>query len=129
MGSASRLSPGLPWTRILLSEARDDYADDGAAECPHANDGPIGFCDERIRNAQEQAEAESNCPSGPRQAGRAGHWGLRGVRERANQLGAKLDIWSEVGRGTEVQIDVPAAIAYETAEKVRSWPFRLTKIS
>ena len=45
--------------------------------------------------------------------GRAGHWGLPGVRERAQQMGAELDLWSEAGKGTEVQLTVAAAIAYE----------------
>jgi signal transduction histidine kinase len=47
--------------------------------------------------------------------GRSGHWGLRGVRERAQQIGAKLDFWSERGAGTEVQLTVPAEVAYEQA--------------
>jgi signal transduction histidine kinase len=45
--------------------------------------------------------------------GRSGHWGLPGVRERAQQIGAKLDVWSEAGAGTEVQLIVAASIAYE----------------
>src|SRR5262250_2892863 len=45
--------------------------------------------------------------------GRSGHWGLRGVRERAQQIGAQLGFWSEAGAGTEVQLTVPAAVAYE----------------
>ena len=45
--------------------------------------------------------------------GRAGHWGLPGVRERAQKLGVRLDFWSESGAGTEVQLTVPAAVAYE----------------
>jgi signal transduction histidine kinase len=47
--------------------------------------------------------------------GTAGHWGLRGVRERAQQIGARLDFWSEAGAGTEVELTVPAAIAYDKA--------------
>jgi len=43
---------------------------------------------------------------------RAGHWGLPGVRERAQQMGAKLDVWSEAGAGTEVQLAVAASVAY-----------------
>jgi signal transduction histidine kinase len=46
-------------------------------------------------------------------AERAGHWGLRGIRERAQRIGAQLDLWSEAGAGTEVQLQVPAAIAYD----------------
>jgi signal transduction histidine kinase/streptogramin lyase len=45
--------------------------------------------------------------------GRAGHWGLPGVRERAQKLGVRLDFWSEAGAGTEVQLTIPAAVAYE----------------
>jgi signal transduction histidine kinase len=44
---------------------------------------------------------------------RTGHWGLPGVRERAEKIGAKLDVWSEAGAGTEVQLAVAASLAYE----------------
>jgi signal transduction histidine kinase len=47
-----------------------------------------------------------------KEGGRPGHWGLPGVRERALQIGAKLDVWSEVGAGTEVQLAVAASVAY-----------------
>jgi signal transduction histidine kinase len=46
------------------------------------------------------------------EAGRDGHWGLRGMRERAEQIGARLDIWSQTGAGTEVDLRVPGSIAY-----------------
>jgi signal transduction histidine kinase len=46
--------------------------------------------------------------------GTVGHWGLRGVRERAQQIGAQLDFWTEAGAGTEVQLTVPGAVAYKT---------------
>ena len=44
--------------------------------------------------------------------GRAGHYGLPGMRERAAEIGAKLDIWSGIGTGTEIDLSVPASIAY-----------------
>jgi len=47
-------------------------------------------------------------------AGRDGHWGLPGMRERAEQIGARLDIWSELGAGTEVDLRIPGSIAYGT---------------
>jgi signal transduction histidine kinase len=50
-----------------------------------------------------------------KEGGSAGHWGLRGVRERAERIGAQLDFWSEAGAGTEVQLTVPASVAYETS--------------
>jgi signal transduction histidine kinase len=47
--------------------------------------------------------------------GRDGHWGLPGMRERAQQIGAQLDMWSEVGAGTEMELRVPGSIAYGTS--------------
>jgi signal transduction histidine kinase len=44
--------------------------------------------------------------------GRTGHWGLSGIRERAKQIGAQLDFWSEAGAGTEIELTVPASVAY-----------------
>ena len=48
------------------------------------------------------------------EGGRDGHWGLPGMRERAEQIGARLDIWSEVGAGTEVELRIPGSVAYGT---------------
>ena len=47
-----------------------------------------------------------------KQGKRSGHWGLPGIRERAEQIGARLDVWSEAEIGTEVQLAVPASLAY-----------------
>ena len=47
----------------------------------------------------------------------AGHWGLLGIRERAQRIGAKIDYWSEPGAGTEIQVEIPASIAYETSQE------------
>jgi signal transduction histidine kinase len=46
-------------------------------------------------------------------SGRPEHWGLPGVRERAQRIGSRLEFWSEAGAGTEVELRVPAAIVYE----------------
>ena len=46
------------------------------------------------------------------EAGREGHWGLQGMRERAQQIGAQLEIWSHAGAGTEVDLSIPGSIAY-----------------
>jgi anti-sigma regulatory factor (Ser/Thr protein kinase) len=48
-------------------------------------------------------------------AGRDGHWGLPGMRERAEQIGARLEMWSEVGAGTEVELRIPSSVAYVTS--------------
>ncbi len=52
--------------------------------------------------------------------GREGHFGLPGMRERANAIGGKLVVWSELGAGTEVELRVPADAAYATARR-SSW--------
>jgi len=52
------------------------------------------------------------------EGGRAGHWGLPGVRERAKRIGARLDFSSEPGAGTEVELTVPASAVYKTPRSV-----------
>ena len=44
--------------------------------------------------------------------GREGHFGLRGMRERAKLVGGKLTVWSELDAGTEVELNIPAARVY-----------------
>jgi signal transduction histidine kinase len=46
------------------------------------------------------------------ESGRSGHYGLNGMRERARQAGASLDIWSSAGSGTEIDLSLPGSIAY-----------------
>jgi ligand-binding sensor domain-containing protein/signal transduction histidine kinase len=55
-----------------------------------------------------------------REGQRAGHWGLQGMRERSESFGARLAIWSERGAGTEIELSVPARLAYDGAMKRRS---------
>jgi signal transduction histidine kinase/ligand-binding sensor domain-containing protein len=63
-----------------------------------------------------------------RDSGRAGHWGLPGVRERAQAVGARLDFWSEAEAGTEVELSIPATIAYEELRgRIRLKLFRSRK--
>jgi signal transduction histidine kinase len=45
----------------------------------------------------------------------AGHWGLAGMRERAERIGGQLDVWSEPGAGTEVELKIAASIVYESS--------------
>lgn len=51
--------------------------------------------------------------------GQSGHWGIPGMRERAQRIGSRLDFWSEMGAGTEVELTVPAAMAYEKSRNGR----------
>lgn len=60
--------------------------------------------------------------------GRPNHWGLQGMRERANRIGADLKIWSGRQTGTEIELSVPSATAYqvEQAQAKHSWFSRFT---
>ena len=40
--------------------------------------------------------------------GRAKHYGLHGMRERAQLVGGKLAVWSKLDSGTEVDLSIPA---------------------
>jgi signal transduction histidine kinase len=40
----------------------------------------------------------------------AGHWGLLGMRERADRVGATLTVRSAVGAGTTVELLVPTRL-------------------
>jgi signal transduction histidine kinase len=44
--------------------------------------------------------------------GRTGHWGLAGMRERAECIGAALTLHSRAGEGTTVMVRLPARLAY-----------------
>jgi signal transduction histidine kinase len=48
---------------------------------------------------------------------RPGHFGLPGMRERADLIGGRLDVWSQVGLGTEIELTIPAATAYATSRR------------
>jgi ligand-binding sensor domain-containing protein/signal transduction histidine kinase len=53
-----------------------------------------------------------------------GHYGLRGMQERATLTGGELAVWSEVDAGTEVELRVPARIAYARAPRT-PWSLRV----
>ena len=53
--------------------------------------------------------------------GRAKHYGLHGMRERAQLVGGKLAVWSKLDSGTEVDLSIPASTAYATSYRRRSW--------
>jgi len=47
-------------------------------------------------------------------SGREGHWGLSGMRERAERIGARLTVWTRPAGGTEIELSVPATLAFES---------------
>jgi signal transduction histidine kinase len=47
------------------------------------------------------------------ETGRDGHWGLSGMRERAERIGARFRVFSSAAAGTEVELTVPGHVAFE----------------
>ncbi len=62
------------------------------------------------------------------EAGREGHWGLPGMRERAERIGAKLTVSSRARSATEVDLSIPGEVAYESSISYRrpKWFTRLS---
>jgi nitrate/nitrite-specific signal transduction histidine kinase len=44
--------------------------------------------------------------------GRDDHWGLSGKRERAHRIGGQLMLSSRAASGTEVELVLPATVAF-----------------
>jgi signal transduction histidine kinase len=55
---------------------------------------------------------------------RDSHWGLRGMRQRSENIGAQFEVGSRIGAGTEVCVSVPADSATLTTRDVGLWKGR-----
>jgi len=66
----------------------------------------------------------------PNKESRPGHWGLPGMRERAKLIGGKLEVWSKLESGTEIELTIPGPFAY-TAPRAPSWSraFRIRTVT
>jgi signal transduction histidine kinase len=51
----------------------------------------------------------------------SGGWGMPGMFERASKIGARLEVWSRHGVGTEIEVRVPAVIAYRSTTNPSRW--------
>ncbi len=68
--------------------------------------------DERQLRVRVRDDGKGIDPEVLRAEGPEGHFGLRGMRERAKLAGGKLTVWSALDAGTEIELTVPAANAY-----------------
>ncbi|HUD98945.1 MAG TPA: two-component regulator propeller domain-containing protein [Bryobacteraceae bacterium] len=56
-------------------------------------------------------------------SGRDGHWGLSGMRQRADRIGARFHVFSSATAGTEIELSVPSHVAFEDQGSRRlRWP-------
>ncbi len=51
--------------------------------------------------------------------GLSGHFGLAGLRERTKLIGGNLSIRSELDSGTEIELVIPASVAYTRSYAAR----------
>ena len=77
--------------------------------------------DERQLRVRVRDDGKGIDPEVLRAEGREGHFGLRGMRERAKLAGGKLTVWSGLDTGTEVELSIPAPHAYSSSSPSRSW--------
>jgi len=68
----------------------------------------------RVRDNGKGIDPKLTSDDGPE-----GHFGLRGMRERAKLIGGELTVWSELDSGTEVELSIAAARAYLAAHERR----------
>jgi signal transduction histidine kinase len=73
--------------------------------------------DRRVLRLRFRDDGTGIDPKILKEGGRPGHWGLPGIRERAQRIRARLDFWSEVGAGAEIQLTIPAVVAYEASRQ------------
>jgi len=75
--------------------------------------------DERQLRLRVRDDGRGIDPQFLTEKGRAGHFGLAGMHERAKLIGGKLTVWSAPDSGTELELSIPAARAYEQSFRSR----------
>jgi ligand-binding sensor domain-containing protein/signal transduction histidine kinase len=101
--------------RIAREALRNAFAHSGAGHI----EAEITFGERlfRLRIRDDGAGIPSEVLDG----GRAGHFGLAGMRERAKQIGSQLTILSGPGVGTEIEFNVKGSIAYDETVRTPGW--------
>jgi signal transduction histidine kinase/ligand-binding sensor domain-containing protein len=85
----------------------------------HAGASMISVEVEYTQSAFRLKVVDDGCgiPSQPKTKDRLSHWGIPGMRERAEHIGAQLQLSSDPKTGTAWELLVPARLAHTTAEK------------
>jgi signal transduction histidine kinase len=65
--------------------------------------------------------SDDGCGFDENSAEKQGHWGLRGMAERARKLGGRLRARSESARGTDIIASVPSYRAYRRSSQLIFW--------
>ena len=91
----------------IAQEALNNVLHHAKAKCASLH---IAF-DREVRLDVTDDGVGFNVPKSPTDFAPSGHFGLLGIRERADLIGARFDVQSEAGRGTRlsVQLAIPSA--------------------
>jgi signal transduction histidine kinase len=73
-------------------------------------------------NTLRMLVSDDGCGIDPRvvRSGSDGHWGIAGMRERAESIGAGFKVRSRAAAGTEVELTVPGSIAFDQQSGARA---------
>ena len=86
--------------------------------CAHSVDVSVTY-DERQFCVQIRDDGVGIAPSVLAHGSKEGHFGLMGMRERAERIGGALPIVSGPGKGTDVSLTLPGRLAY--VERAHGW--------
>jgi len=104
-GEPRRLSPEVELTLYRMAQEALSNAD------RHANAQNIAleieFREPEVCMGVSDDGAGFDVPDAPDEFARQGHFGLLGLTERAEMIGARLEVESRRGQGTRVQITIP----------------------
>ena len=125
-GDRQRISPALhdEVYRIAREVVRNAYRHAGASKV----EAEIRYDKNQLR-LRVRDNGRGLDPKVLEVSRRPGHWGLAGIRERAQQIGAELRIWSEDGAGTEIELTVPDITYKATPNNSRFKLFRKARLS
>ena len=88
-------------------------------------DAEVEYLPRRLRVAVR----DNGCGIDPEvvRSGRDGHWGIASMRERAENIGARLKVQSRVTAGTEIELSVPNHIAFphQSSQRPLGWLARI----
>lgn len=105
--------------RIASEALRNAFQHAGASRIEVELDYGERHFELRVRDDGRGIDAKFLSQEGERPEG---HFGLRGMRERAYEIGGTLTIWSALGSGAELELSIPALAAYGMAARGwRSW--------
>jgi signal transduction histidine kinase len=107
-GTEKRLSSEVELALYRMAqEGLSNVARHARANCAQLH---LTFADEAITLTVQDDGRGFTVPESPAEMTNNGHYGLLGIQERAELIGARMTILSAPGKGTNLTIELPAAV-------------------